>query len=131
MGTCGSDGGCEALHPFEARCAGKAYIVSRNKNNNCVSSCVERKLPLSPVILHAEVTSSASSATYVYDGWLPHVAACVVTLFLAGQRDSRASTRSKYQWDSRHCSCSFAGLELESTKDSDDFRNAKRGRRML
>lgn len=90
-----------------------------------------KETSLSAAILHAEVTSSASSATYVYDGWLPHVAAYVVTLFLAGQRDSRASTRSKYQWDSRHCSCSFAGLELESTKDSDDFRNAKRGRRML
>ena len=101
---------------------------SKQKQQLCVIMC---GLSLSAVILHAEVTSSASSASYVYDGWFSHVAAYLVTLFLAGQRDSGESTRSKYQWDSRHCSCSFAGLELESTKDSDDFRNAKRGRRML
>ena len=38
-------------------------IMSRANKSNCVSSCVERKLPLSPAISHAEVTSSAS-ATY-------------------------------------------------------------------
>ena len=68
-----------------------------------------------------------SYVPYVYHGWLPHVPTYVVTLFLAGQRDSWASTRSKYQWDSRHCFCAFAGLKLKPMTDSDDFRKAKRG----
>ena len=105
-------------------------IMSRANKSNCVSSCLEASI----VTCHLACWSHIfcfSYVPYVYHGWLPHVPTYVVTLFLAGQRDSWASTRSKYQWDSRHCFCAFAELKLKPMKDSDDFRKANRGGRML